>query len=658
MTTDTFDGLDFSRLVTPQEDVGYLDAIEQRADALVNPFVTITPTMRMGWFQQIGYRPQGLFWPEVERYREQLQEAFERVRHLPHEDNRLYAYTRLQEQCQRWFEEGIPGSWDSQQAIARSPSQFRLAAYGRRGGKTFHAAHEAYCVGRFRAKSLVWLCGPVMEAASRCFDVIKEICHQQGDNLVVDRDTEQHKEIELENGSIFVCITLKTVGEGRFKSGTAVGAAVDFAVVDEAAQIPEMAWTRAILPPLMDRKGQALLLSSFEGEDEFFYAKGLQARRDAQLTGGTPDWEVFQAPSWDTNFRVFPQGRKSEMIAKAERESAANPLEFLEQYGAIPTAAKARVYPQFRRAVHVGKFPLNENHPVTLAIDPSFGSNQYGVVAIQDYDAYAVIVDEYYQTHVTAEDVSQDLRSRPWAPQVRDVIVDSAAPMEIYRWQVNGWPAYPVHEKPEIAHRLPLHRNWLREPTRFYQLYRQLANEVLVAEGHELDADFDMPPEQQVVIILQVEEMLSDDKLTDELIRRLRQCARLFIDEHCVATIFEHESYRYPPMKRDHTNIKENPIDRHNHLMDCIGYFLWHLHRHELPDGYTADDNVYASAIRGVPINDALRPLVRPLEEGETLELVDDTLTAEARSRVYLAGLRALHQPGGFQRTRSMIGRG
>src|SRR5678816_607582 len=120
MTTDTFDGLDFSRLVTPQEDVGYLDAIEQRADALVNPFVTITPAMRMGWFQQIGYRPQGLFWPEVERYRDQLSEAFERVRHLPHEDNRLYAYTRLQEQCQRWFNEGIPGSWDSQQAIARS----------------------------------------------------------------------------------------------------------------------------------------------------------------------------------------------------------------------------------------------------------------------------------------------------------------------------------------------------------------------------------------------------------------------------------------------------------------------------------------------------------------------------------------------------------
>lgn len=577
--TQELQGLDFTKLLSQEIETSFLDDFSQRAEARINPFVNITPEDRLLWFRQIGYRPQGFFVPEpsdadtafaedCRRYLKQLEDARKYLALIPDLDARLSAYSRVQDHCERWANEGVPGRWEGQQAITRSRAQFRLVAYGRRGGKTWHASREAACVGIFRAKSVIWLVGPTMGAASRAFVMIRDLLNQQGIKMVTLRDTEQNKEIILENGSRFVCVTLKTVGEGRFKSGTEVGEAVDFAVIDEAAQIPPDGWTRTVLPPLMDRHGQALLLSSWEGEDEFFYAKAKEAKTDAAEHGSESDWDAFQAPSWEVNFRVFPQGRQTPMLQKAERETP--PLDFLEQYGAIPATARSRVLPQFRRKVHVGPFPYDPNHKVILSCDPSFGANKYAVVAVQDYEDYVVIIDEYYRDRVTAEEVSSELRYRPWVHLVDEMIVDSAAPMEIRRWVDMGWPALPVFDKPEIKQRLPYHRNWLRDPIRFHFLYRQYANRILLEEGYEPDADLDWTGTEQAVLIIRIEEMLADDKLTDDQITQLRGCSRMFIDEGCVNTIYEHENYRYPPSPRGDLNVRENPLDKDDHLMDCM----------------------------------------------------------------------------------------
>lgn len=641
----------------PTEDVSapFLDPIEKRADARVIPFASVTPEERFNYFDQMGYRPQGLFFPDDPEMLQRIKDALARIALIEDDDNRLYAYNRLQDQCIKMSDAKVPGRWSGQQAVARSKAQFRLVTWGRRGGKTYHAAREGFAVAFFRPRSLVWVCGPTMDAAGRCFAMMKTMIQDMGVTMTICRDTKNDKLIELPNGSRIEGVSLENVGDVNKKSGSAVGAAVDLAIVDEAAQVTPAAWTRTILPPLADRHGQALLLGSWEGEDEFFFAKAQEARKEALSGDGQSDWDVFQAASYDVNFRVFPQGRKSPAIVRAQKESA-DPLEFLEQYGAIASASRTKVYPQFKERVHVGKFPVDPNHPITLVVDPSFGSNPYAVLAFQDFHEYLVVVDEFYRERVMAEEVSADIRSRWWSSLVTDVVVDSAQPIECERWQRLEWPAYPVNNKPQIPERLPLHRMWLRDPSLFKVLYRQTVNEILQERDLPPDSDEDMLPEEQKIIIMEVEERLSDDRLTPENIRYLRQCARLFISDICVNTIDEHKKYRYPPSPRQAHNPKELPIDAHNHALDCCGYMLWQFKRFE---GDAMDQTPYSTL--NVVRDHMNGPLTAPRpKEAEVIEVADHAnqiMTQQDRMRFLLRGVREEYRRSASASPRSFLKR-
>ena len=641
-------GLDFGKLVkSPSAD--WLQSWEDRAAARVVPFRPVTPDERMDMFRRLNWRPHGLFVPDDEDAQRELLRRARAVGEIDFPDHRLRAYHALQDETERWSDAGTEGHWTGQQALARSKARFRIAAWGRRGGKTTEAAMEAVGVAMLRPRSWIWLAAPTMKLVSRAFDKVMEVVRDQGLKTRTVRDTTQEKLCVLENGARLEGMSLENIW-------SAAGAAIDLAIIDEAAQVLPEAWARAILPPLTDRNGQALLISSWEGEGDFFHQKAIDARADMVAHGTDAAWEMFQDASYDINFYAFPQGRQTPALVQAAKEM--EPHEFLEQFGGIPASARERVFPEFKEKVHVTSVAYNPDLPVILAVDPSGGSNAYAILAIQEYTDMVVIFDEIYETHRSTEEVAEILASRPWLkarqtsadgdllPQwevegISDMIVDSAQPEEMRRWQRMGFPAYSLEKKPQIWERIPFMRNLIRDPVRFFRFYRNRVNLVLDKMGREPDSDGALDAEGQKALMIEVEEGLNDEHLVGETLRYLRSCARLRVDASCTYTINEFKTYTYPKRRRLNMNYQEKPRDWMNHSMDAYGYYVWTKKRFE-GEPESASYSYLETHIE--PDEDEEPDIVAPRTPPEVLARLP-----VSRGRAFMDHIRSFHQKGDYE---------
>lgn len=527
---------------------------------------------RLQWFDRIGFHPHGLYLPDDNEERIALLRRLREAGDIHDLDARIPAYLALQRESAELWVSGVPGRWRGQQAVVRSGKRFRLVAYGRRTGKTYLAANEGACAAKYRPGTHVWAAAPTMDLVGRVFDFIIQILTDSGTPISVLRNSDDEKLIVLENRSTIEGISLHTYNTPRGHS--AAGAAVDLAIIDEATHISQDAWTRGVIPPLSDRNGQALLLSSWEGEDSYFY----KLAKDGE---NKDEWEVFIEESWLSNFYMFPQGRQSPAIVQAEKEMPA--LDFLEQFGAVPAGARNLVYPQFKELVHVEDVPFDRDKPVIVGIDPSGGANEYAVIVAQDKGETLDFIDEFYAAGVVVEDIKPVLDKRPWRENVTDAVVDSAWPSDIQRWgsaEAGGsaWPAYPISEKPHPWERWPIYRRMLRDPLRFYRFYYEKVA-VILAEWGDPRSYADLTPDEQQKVAIEVEELLSDTRLTDPDIMALKACSRIRIDRHaCPNFIQEHKTYRYRP-PRPGQQVQDMAVKSHDHLMDASGYLVWQFKR-------------------------------------------------------------------------------
>jgi len=641
-------GLDFSRL-SKGDAADWLKIWEDRASARLAPFRPMTPEERLEGFNKFNFRPHGIFVPEDEEQEREVRRRLRWVGDRVTPDERLREYHQLQDETAAWQQMGMAGHWTGQQALARSRARFRIAAWGRRGGKTTEAAMEAIVVADARPRSWIWLAAPTMKLVSRAFDKVMEMVRDHGLKTRTIRDTNQEKLCILDNGARLEGISLDNIW-------TAAGAAIDLAIIDEAAQVYEAAWTRAILPPLTDRNGQALLISSWQGEGDFFWTKAMDARSEMVRDGEEASWEMFQDASYDINFYAFPQGRQTPALLQASKEMEA--YEFLEQFGGIPAASRDKVFPQFKEKVHVTDVEYNSDLPLIFAVDPSGGSNAYCVLILQEYTDMTVVLDEIYETHRSTEEIAEILASKPYVkakqispegallPQweiegVSDMICDSAQPEEMRRWQRMGFPAYCIEKKPKVSERLPFMRNMLRDPVRFYRFYRSRVNRVLEEMECEPDTDHEMTQEEQRAIAIQVEEGLNDEHLLGETLAYLRSCARIRISRHCTHMIEEFKVYTFDKRaKSTNENYLEQPRDWMNHAMDAWGYYVWMKKRFEgEPE---AESYSYLETHREPDID----------EDDISAERLSPEVLARmpvSRGRMFLDHMRTYHQRGPYE---------
>lgn len=240
-----------------------------------------------------------------------------------------------------------------QRALWESPARFRVAACGRRSGKSELAKRQG--VKRAIAQSpypdfRVLFGGPTYQQAKRVFwsDVKKLVPRW----ALLGQDprkaiSEGELTIKLRSGAEIIVTGLDAPMRVE-------GSPLDFVVVDESADVKESAWLEHIRPGLSERGGEAWLIGTPDGRNWFWQAAQKAHEDDSGL------WSFHTWPS-------------STVLAPAEIELARAELDertFAQEFEASFLDPTGQVYYPFRRELHaVERLEYDPSLPLVLCFD-------------------------------------------------------------------------------------------------------------------------------------------------------------------------------------------------------------------------------------------------------------------------------------------------
>ena len=203
----------------------------------------------------------------------------------------------------------LPAFHPRQAEIAMHPARFRVAAAGRRFGKTRLGA--ALCVKTAADGGRAWWVAPTYPVAMVGWRLIRRLSLQ-----VPGADIRQSERL----------VTFPNGGEIQVRSAdnpdSLRGEGLDFVVMDECAFIHEDAWQEALRPALADRKGRALFISTPKGRNWFWR---LWQRC---LDDHDHEWQGWQLPT-AANPYIDPAEIEAARLGLPERIFA---QEFLAQF--------------------------------------------------------------------------------------------------------------------------------------------------------------------------------------------------------------------------------------------------------------------------------------------------------------------------------------
>tara|TARA_R110002012_G_scaffold34271_1_gene99170 strand:- start:1266 stop:2477 length:1212 start_codon:yes stop_codon:yes gene_type:complete len=199
-----------------------------------------------------------------------------------------------------------------QSEIFCSDARFRAVVAGRRFGKTFLSTGEILRHATTGKNKNVWYIAPTYGAAKEiAWDMLMACLPDE----YIAHCNESALTVKLVNGSK---ISLK----GAEKPNNLRGRALDFAVLDEFADMRPETWYEVIRPSLSDRLGEALFIGTPKGRNHFYdlWASGIdgsdgwQSFQYTTLDGGNvPEGEIVQA-KLDLDERTFKQEYCAEFV--------------------------------------------------------------------------------------------------------------------------------------------------------------------------------------------------------------------------------------------------------------------------------------------------------------------------------------------------------
>jgi hypothetical protein len=190
----------------------------------------------------------------------------------------------------------LRGLHAGQQQVFRAAARFKLLVAGRRWGKTRLGVAAALC--RAVRGGRVWWVAPNYPMTAAAWRELRCFARRVPGTLVREAD-----------------LSLRMRGGGwlRVKSAdrpdSLRGEGLDLAVLDEAAYIPEAAWTEALRPALSDRLGDALFISTPAGRNWFW--------RLCQGAVGQ-DWACWRFPT-SANPYILPSEIEAARLKSPER---------------------------------------------------------------------------------------------------------------------------------------------------------------------------------------------------------------------------------------------------------------------------------------------------------------------------------------------------
>jgi len=228
----------------------------------------------------------------------------------------------------------LPG----QAIVFNDPARFKIAACGRRWGKTRGALLWLTDKSLERKKSLSWWVAPVYSQSKIAFRYLKSLFPEL---IKYKNDSELY--IEFLNGSVI-----------EFKSGDKPdhlrGIGLDYLVLDECATLKESIWSEILRPTLMDTRGEACFIGTPKGQNFFYflYQKGLDASEK--------EYKSFHFTTMD-NPQILKQEIEEARKTMNERLFRQEILaEFLENIGGVFRNVRNCIFGQFEEPEEDGEY--------------------------------------------------------------------------------------------------------------------------------------------------------------------------------------------------------------------------------------------------------------------------------------------------------------
>jgi len=245
-----------------------------------------------------------------------------------------------------------------QSTVFLSPARFRVLVAGRRFGKTYLSIPELLQKVWGKPKALAWYLAPTYRQAKQI--AWKEL-KATAKPYLAEKPNETDLSIQLVGGG---AIALR----GAENYDALRGPGLDFAVLDEYADMKPVVWTEIIRPMLSDRVGSALFIGTPKGMNHFY-----ELHQSAQLA---PGWAGFQ-------YTTLDGGR----VTAEELEMARQDLDektFRQEYlGSFENFA-GRAYFAFTRADNLK--PTNYLSRLQLCWSLDFNVNPMASVICQTED--------------------------------------------------------------------------------------------------------------------------------------------------------------------------------------------------------------------------------------------------------------------------------
>ena len=311
----------------------------------------------------------------------------------------------------------LPPLHPRQREIALDDARFKVAAAGRRFGKTRLGA--ALCMMTAGAGGRAWWVAPTYPVAQVGWRLIRRMALQ-----IPGAEVRQAERIA----------TLPNGGEIQVRSAdnpdSLRGEGLDFVVMDECAFIHEDAWQEALRPALADRKGRALFISTPKGRNWFWR---LWQRC---IDDHDHEWHGWQLPT-AANPYIDPTEIEAARLGLPERIFA---QEFLAQFLDDAGGVFRRVMDAATAAPQGGAIG---GHEYTFGVD--WGrSNDFTAIAVLDVTtAELVALDRFNQIDYSLQLTRLTALYERFRPRAIVAEANSMGQPLIEQLQAAGLPVVP-----------------------------------------------------------------------------------------------------------------------------------------------------------------------------------------------------------------------
>lgn len=423
----------------------------------------------------------------------------------------------------------------AQRRIHESQARFQTVAAGRRLGKStlggmellpecFRAYYMRRKLEEFDLRHEYWIAGPQYTDSEKEFRAF----YNAGKRLQLPFD-KPGTYYDAHGGDMQV-----SLWNGRFllKAQSAkypehlVGEGLNGVIVAEAAKMKRRIWDQYLRPTLADYRGWAKFTSTPEGRNWFYDLWRLGQ------DGTDPEWASFRFPSY-ANEKLFPLGAEDpeiiSMLAGMSEELGA------QEVLAVFSKYVGQVFKDWDEEYHVrADVTYNPDWPLYVATD--YGWTNPNVMLFIQVDPWdrVYVIEEYYQSHRSAEEFSEDIKNG----------VQSTVHSELIK---KATKLFPDPADPAASHTLS----------------ERLRLQVQTGTGGELKERLEL-----------IRKWLKEENPHLEWGHPDRR-PRLLVSPRCKHFLYEFDAYRYPKTKDEEASSpKEEPLKKDDHTPEALGRFM------------------------------------------------------------------------------------